>query len=42
MIVGGLHEIVMSRIMADRINELPGMADDLLATILMLNEAPAR
>ncbi|HTX83109.1 MAG TPA: TetR/AcrR family transcriptional regulator [Streptosporangiaceae bacterium] len=37
MIVGGLHEVVLSRILANRIDELPGMADDLLATILMLN-----
>jgi AcrR family transcriptional regulator len=42
MIVGGIHEIVMSRILADRIDELPGMADDLLATILMLNEPDAK
>lgn len=37
MIVGGLHEVVLSRILANRIDELPGLADDLLATILMLN-----
>jgi hypothetical protein len=37
MIVGGLHEVVLSRILANRIDELPDMADDLLATILMLN-----
>ncbi len=35
-IVGGIHEVVLRRILADRITELPGMADDLLATILML------
>jgi AcrR family transcriptional regulator len=33
-IVGGIHEVVFSRILADRIDELPGLADDLLATIL--------
>ena len=37
MIVGGIHEVVMNRILADRIDELPGLADDLLATILMLD-----
>lgn len=37
MIVGGIHEVVMSRILANRIDELPAMADDLLATILMLD-----
>jgi hypothetical protein len=37
MIVGGIHEVVMNRILADRIDELPGMADDLLTTILMLD-----
>ena len=36
-IVGGIHEVVFSRILADRIDELPGLADDLLATILMLD-----
>jgi AcrR family transcriptional regulator len=35
-IVGGIHEVVFSRILANRIDELPGLADDLLATILML------
>jgi AcrR family transcriptional regulator len=35
-IVGGIHEVVLSRILANRIDELPGLADDLLATILML------
>jgi AcrR family transcriptional regulator len=37
-IVGGLHEVVFSRILADRIDELPGLADDLLVTILMRDE----
>jgi AcrR family transcriptional regulator len=36
-IVGGIHEVVFSRIIADRIDELPGLTDDLLATILMLD-----
>ena len=36
-IVGGIHEVVFSRILADRIDELPCLADDLLATILMLD-----
>jgi hypothetical protein len=36
-IVGGIHEVVLSRILADRIDELPCLADDLLATILMLD-----
>ncbi len=35
-IVGGIHEVVLSRILAGRIDELPCLADDLLATILML------
>ena len=34
-IVGGIHEVVLSRILADRIGELPGLSDDLLATIPM-------
>ncbi len=42
MIVGGIHEVVMSRILADRIDELPGMADDLLATILMLDAGASK
>ncbi|HET7013868.1 MAG TPA: hypothetical protein VFI65_08160, partial [Streptosporangiaceae bacterium] len=41
MIVGGIHEVVMSRILANHIHELPAMADDLLATILMLDAAIA-
>src|SRR5262249_9062442 len=36
-IVGGIHEVVFSRVLAGRIDELPGLADDLLATILMLD-----
>lgn len=36
-IVGGIHEVVFRRILADRIDELPGLADDLLVTILMLD-----
>jgi AcrR family transcriptional regulator len=35
-IVGGIHEVVFRRILANRIDELPGLADDLLATILMV------
>jgi AcrR family transcriptional regulator len=35
-IVGGIHEVVLSRVLADRIDELPDLADDLLAAILML------
>jgi AcrR family transcriptional regulator len=34
MIVGGIHEVVLNRMLAGRIDELPGLADDLLATIL--------
>jgi AcrR family transcriptional regulator len=36
-IVGGIHEVVLSRILANRIDELPGLADDLLVTFLMLD-----
>jgi AcrR family transcriptional regulator len=36
-IVGGIQEVVLSRILASRIDELPGLADDLLVTILMLD-----
>jgi AcrR family transcriptional regulator len=36
-IVGGIHEVVFSRILADRIDELPDLADDLLAAILMID-----
>ncbi len=36
-IVGGIHEVVLSRILANRIDELPALADDLLVTFLMLD-----
>jgi AcrR family transcriptional regulator len=36
-IVGGIHEVVFNRILSGRVGELPGMADDLLETILMLD-----
>jgi AcrR family transcriptional regulator len=39
-IVGGIHEVVFNRILADRIDELPGLADDLLVAILMLDVDP--
>jgi AcrR family transcriptional regulator len=39
MIVGGIHEVVFTRILANRMDELPDMADDLLVTILMRDEA---
>jgi AcrR family transcriptional regulator len=35
-IVGGIHEVVFSRILAGRTDELPGLADDLMTTIVML------
>jgi AcrR family transcriptional regulator len=38
-IVGGIHEVVFSRILTGRIDELPDLADDLVATILMLDVA---
>ena len=38
IIAGGIHEVVLGRVLSHRIDELPGMADDLLSTILMLNE----
>jgi AcrR family transcriptional regulator len=38
-IVGGINEVVFSRILANRIDELPGLADDLMVTILMLDES---
>jgi AcrR family transcriptional regulator len=41
-IVGGIHEVVFNRILANRIDELPGLADDLLVTILMLDEGRPR
>ena len=34
-IVGGIHEVVFSRILAGRTDELPGLVNDLLTTILM-------
>jgi AcrR family transcriptional regulator len=40
-IVGGIHEVVFNRILADRIDELPALADDLLVTLLMPTSAPA-
>jgi AcrR family transcriptional regulator len=40
-IVGGIHEVVFNRILAGRIDELPGMVDDLLAAILMLDAGAA-
>jgi AcrR family transcriptional regulator len=36
-IVGGIHEVVFNRILANRTDELPDLADDLLASILMLD-----
>lgn len=42
MIVGGIHEVVLSRILANRIDELPGLADDLLATVLMPDPAAGK
>jgi AcrR family transcriptional regulator len=44
-VVGGIHEVVLSRVLANRVDELPGLADDLLVTILMLDvgaEDPTR
>jgi AcrR family transcriptional regulator len=38
--VGGIHEVVLSRILAGRTDELPGLADDLLVAILMLDVDP--
>jgi AcrR family transcriptional regulator len=37
VIVGGIHEVVFGRVLADRTGELPGLADDLLVAILMLD-----
>jgi AcrR family transcriptional regulator len=39
-IVGGIHEVVFNRIISDRLDELPGLGDDLLETILMLDLGP--
>jgi AcrR family transcriptional regulator len=36
-IVGGIYEVVLSRILAGRTGELPSMADDLLVAVLLLN-----
>ena len=36
-IVGGIYEVVFSRILAGRTAELPAMADDLLVAVLMLD-----
>ena len=36
-IVGGIYEVVFSRILAGRTGELPSMADDLLVAVLMLD-----
>jgi len=36
-LVGGIHEVVFNRILAGRIEELPGLAGDLLVAILMLD-----
>src|SRR5690348_2817006 len=36
-IVGGIYEVVFSRILADRAGELPSMVDDLLAAVLLLD-----
>jgi AcrR family transcriptional regulator len=38
--VGGIHEVVFSRILAGRTDELPGLADDLLVAVLMLDVDP--
>lgn len=35
-IVGGIHEVVFGRILAGRTDELPGLVDDLLGTILIV------
>jgi AcrR family transcriptional regulator len=35
-IVGGIHEVVRTRVLEGRTTELPGLADDLLVTILMV------
>jgi len=35
-IVGGIHEVVFNRILADRTDELPGLVEDLLTTILIV------
>jgi AcrR family transcriptional regulator len=39
-VVGGIYEVVSSRILADRTHELPGLADDILVAVLMLDVNP--
>jgi len=39
-IVGGIYEVVFSRIIAGRTGDLPGMTDDLLTAVLMLDVDP--
>jgi AcrR family transcriptional regulator len=39
-IVGGIYEVVFSRILAGRTADLPGMTDDLLVAVLMLDVDP--
>jgi AcrR family transcriptional regulator len=39
-IVGGIYEVISSRILAGRTGELPGLADDLLVAVLMLDVDP--
>jgi AcrR family transcriptional regulator len=39
-VVGGIYEAVSSRILDDRTGELPGLADDLLVAVLMLDVNP--
>jgi hypothetical protein len=38
--MGGIYEVASSRILADRTDELPGLADDLLVAVLMLDVNP--
>jgi AcrR family transcriptional regulator len=40
IIVGGIYEVVLSRVLAGRTGELLGMTDDLLVAILMLDIDP--
>jgi AcrR family transcriptional regulator len=40
-IVGGIFEVVFTRILTGRTDELPGLADDLLVAILMLDVNPS-
>jgi AcrR family transcriptional regulator len=39
-IVGGIYEVVFTRILAGRTADLPGMTDDLLVAVLMLDVDP--